>query len=126
MKRFCLILILLLILAAVFAGCTDNDKQETGSPAVNSTELPGRTEANVEQTEANVERTEANVEQTEANVGQTEADGASEPLGSGQAITPAGDPQTTTAMTTEVPFSGMEIEDSYVETVGENVGIGGN
>ena len=112
MKRFCLILILLLILAAVFAGCTDNDKQETGSPAVNSTELPGRTEANVEQ--------------TEANVGQTEADGASEPLGSGQAITPAGDPQTTTAMTTEVPFSGMEIEDSYVETVGENVGIGGN
>lgn len=98
MKRFCLILILLLILAAVFAGCTDNDKQETGSPAVNTVELPGR----------------------------TEADGASEPLGSGQANTPAGDPQTTTAMTTEVPFSGMEIEDSYVETVGENVGIGGN
>ena len=104
MKRFCLILILLLILAAVFAGCTGNDKQETGSPAANSAELPGRTEANVE---------------------QTEADGASEPLESGQANTPAGDPQTTTAMTTEVPFSGMEIEDSYVETVGENVGIGG-
>ena len=87
MKRFCLILILLLILAVICAGCTDEKPQDTVSPAVPTDKVPAGTE---------------------------------------QVVPSAGDPQTTAALTTEVPFSGMEIEDSHVETVGENVGIGGN
>lgn len=97
MKRFCLILILLLILAALSAGCTEEREETTAQPANPTAAVPERTDAN-----------------------------GSYPQETGQANTPAGDPQTTTAMTTEVPFSGMEIEDSYVETVEENVGIGGN
>lgn len=98
MKRFCLILILLLILAALSAGCTEESEDTTAQPAIPTAAAPERTDAN----------------------------GVSVPPETGLVEASADDPQTTPVMTTEAPFSGMEIEDSYVETVGENVGIGGN
>lgn len=105
MKRFCLILILLLLLPTFLMGCTDKDTRETADPAVPTAVAPAP----------------SNGAASPVDTGKSAV-----PVGTERTGTAEGDTQEAPVITTEVPFSGMEIEDSYVETVGDGVGIGGN
>ena len=107
MKRLCIFLVLALTFAALFTACTP-DKGETASDRASNT-LPIPASNSVEGAAA--------PSQTEGEqAGQSQSD-SSEP----------GDPtQIQTEPSTEIPFSGLEIEDEYTETIGENIGVGGN